>query len=385
MNTRFTLALGGLLPHHLSSQVKELYLSALLQNLALSMLLLFEPIYLWQQGFGVRGVLAFFLGVYLVYIFLMPVGANFATHFGYHKSMVLSTIFQICYYGSLYLIADNFWWVIPAVLLYPLQKSFYWPAYHADFARYSDASEQGKEISGLSVVLSMVYILGPLLAGVILLYTSWFWFFLFSSLILLASNIPLLFNKENFVPRDFPYLDALKRLFSRHWRWPLYTYFGFGEELIAMTLWPIFIIIMVPDYAELGLLISLSTLIMSAATLYAGKLADIYDKHKLLRLFGSSLVFSWLARILVNTPWTVWISDFWQRTNKNVLVVPLTALTYERAKNASVMDTVVFFEMGLAVGKVLAALVLIIVMSFFESWSLIWLVAACFALLYSLF
>ena len=385
MNNRFTLALGGLLPHHLSSQVKELYLSALLQNLALSMLLLFEPIYLWQQGFGIRGILLFFLGVYVAYVFLMPVGANFATNFGYHRSMVISTMFQVTYYASLYLIVNSIWWALPASLLYALQKSFYWPAYHADFARYSDSTEEGKEISGLSVVLSLVYILGPLLAGVVLLYSSWFWFFVFSSFILLVSNVPLLLNKEIFTPRYFPYVAALCRLFSKEWRWPLFTYLGFGEELVAMVLWPVYINLMVPDYAELGLLVSFSTLFMAVATLYTGRLTDIYDKHRLLRFFSLSYVFAWLGRILVSSPITIWLNDAWARTNKNVLMVPLTAITYEKAKKASVMDTVVFFEMGLAVGKILAAVVLLIVMSLFESWSLVWLVAACFALLYSLF
>ena len=51
---------AGLLPHKLSPEVRELYWSSLLQNLALSMLLLFEPIYLWQQGLGVKGIILFF-------------------------------------------------------------------------------------------------------------------------------------------------------------------------------------------------------------------------------------------------------------------------------------------------------------------------------------
>ena len=101
MFSRFFYAIGGLLPHHISPQIKALYGAMTLQSLALAMLMLFEPIYLWQLGFSLSQIIWFFVGGYVLYLLLMPLGAKFATQFGYEHSMVLSTVAQVGYYACL--------------------------------------------------------------------------------------------------------------------------------------------------------------------------------------------------------------------------------------------------------------------------------------------
>ncbi len=384
MRRNFLYSIGGMLPHRLSPQVRELYWAALLQNLALAMILLFEPIYLWQQGLGVRGIILFFLGLYLAYFLIMPLGAKFATRFGYEHSMAISTIFQVIYYVSLFLVAQSYWWLVPTAFFYALQKAFYWPAYHADFARYSDSSEEGREISGLSVTLSFVYIVGPILAGLILTVGSWFWLFAAGSFILLISNWPLLRTKEVFTPRSFSYGDTYRRLFDKTMRRALLGYMGFGEELVVLVLWPVFIALIVKDYVEIGGVVAGATLLTALITLYIGKLTDEKDKRKILRWSSIFYSLSWLARLFINAPLQVFGVDSWSRLAKNIVAVPLTAITYERAQTRSVMDTVVFFEMSLVVGKITAALILLVVFSFTTAWSAAWIVAALMTLLYML-
>src|SRR3989338_4735059 len=147
MHWHFVNTLGRLLPQHVPAPVRELYWATVLQNLALAMLLLFEPIYLWQQGFSVAQILWFFWAVYVTYFLALPLGAKYATSNGFEKSIAVSTVAQIAYYACLDLVAISWWWAVPAILLYTVQKMFYWPAFHADFARYSDLAEEGKEVS----------------------------------------------------------------------------------------------------------------------------------------------------------------------------------------------------------------------------------------------
>ena len=388
MNWHFANTLGLLLPHHLTRQVRELYLATVLQNLALAMLLLFEPIYLWQQGFSVSQILWFFLAIYVIYLFTVPLGAKFATIQGFEKSIAISTIAQIAYYAALYLVAWSWWWAVPAVLLYTLQKMFYWPAWHADFARYSDLTEEGKEVSALHVTLSAVYIVGPLIGGALITYGSWLSMFIFGCLLILVSNWPLLRTREQFTPRNFPYGEAFKRLFAReNWR-SFIGYLGFGEELILLVLWPVFIATVITQYVEIGALVAGSTLIMVLATLYVGKLSDEQNKHSLLRMATVLYVLTWLARLLIRSPFSVFMVDSSSRLTKNIVQVPLHTLLYEKAKSHSVMDTVVAFEMALVVGKIVAAGLLIAIFSQVATltveWTVTWLVAAAMALLYLL-
>ena len=386
MHWHFANTLGRLLPHHISRQVRELYWSTVLQNLALAMLLLFEPIYLWQQGFSVAQILWFFLAVYMTYFLALPLGAKYATSQGFEKSIAVSTVAQIAYYVCLYLVAISWWWAVPAILLYTVQKMFYWPAFHADFARYSDLAEEGKEVSALHVTLSAVYIVGPLIGGVLITFGSWLTMFMVGCVIILLSNWPLLRTREEFAPRDFPYGQAYKRLFAReNWR-TLIGYLGFGEELVLLTLWPVFIATVVSQYVAIGAIVAASTLIMVLATLYVGKLSDEHNKHAVLRFSTLFYVFSWLARLAVRSPLGIFLVDSASRLTKNIVQVPLHTLLYERAKARSVMDTVVSFELSLIIGKIIAALILLFVFSQLASlssvWTATWLVAAAMSVLY---
>ncbi len=386
MHWHFANILGQLLPHNLSRQVRELYWATVLQNLALAMLLLFEPIYLWKQGFSITQILWFFLAVYVIYFLVLPLGAKFATIFGFETSIVTASFVEIVYYICFFLIAVSWWWIVPAVLLYTLQKMLYWPAFHADFARYSDVSEEGKEVSTLHVTLSSVYVIGPLLGGALITYGSWLAMFIVGCALLLLSNWPLLRTREEFKPRNFPYLDAYKRLFSReNWR-SLIGYLGFGEELILLVLWPVFIATVISNYLEIGALVAASTLIMVLATLYVGKLSDTKNIRSVLRFSTLLYVFAWLVRTITRTPLGVFIVDSSSRLTKNIVQVPLHTLLYEKAKTRSVMDTVVAFEMSLVLGKIAAAIILLFIFSQLGSlsamWTATWVVAGGMALLY---
>ncbi|MBU1039045.1 MFS transporter [Patescibacteria group bacterium] len=381
---QFALSFGRLFPKRLARQVKELYLATILQSLALAMIIIFEPIYLWQQGLGLKGILIFYLAVYVLYVLIMPLGAKLANRFGYETSIALSTVSQAIYLLTLFLSAWSWWWLVITVVAYAGQKSLYWPAYHADFAHNSDSAEQGKELSGLSVCIALVYVLGPLLAGLLLTFFSWLWLFIIGSFILLLSNWPLLRTKEIFKPTDFSYWDTYKQVFGRqNWR-RLLAYIGFGEELIVMVLWPVFIAVVLVNYAEIGAVVAASTLVMALVTLYIGKLSDEQDAGKVLRLSVLVYFLSWLGRLATRLPFSVFVVDAWSRVSKNAVIIPLMSITYRRSKLTSVMAGGVFFEMSLSVGKIVAALILLAIFSFGESWTAAWLTGAAMSLLYLL-
>ncbi|MFZ5390767.1 MAG: MFS transporter [Patescibacteria group bacterium] len=381
---QFALSFGRLFPSRLARQVKELYLATILQSLALAMVIIFEPIYLWQQGLGLRGILFFYLLVYGLYILVMPLGARLANQLGYETSIALSTVAQTIYLLTLFLSAWSWWWLLVTVVAYAWQKSLYWPAYHADFACNSSAEEEGRELSGLSVCIAFVYVLGPLLAGLLLTFTSWLWLFVLSSLILLLSNWPLLRTREIFKPTDFPYLATYRQVFSSaNWR-SLLAYVGFGEELIVMVIWPVFIAIVIVNYAEIGAVVAASTLVMALVTLYVGKLSDEQDAGRVLRWSVLFYFLSWLGRLFVRLPFSVFIVDAWSRVSKNAVIIPLMSITYRHSKKTQVMYGGVFLEMSLAVGKIVAALLLLVVFSFAEPWTAAWLTGAVMTLLYLL-
>jgi len=370
-----------------SRQVKELYISDMIINLATAMVALFEPIYLWTQGFSLTAILYFYLGVYVLYFFLMPLGAKFARRFGYEKAIFLSTPFLVVFYLFLYLIHRDFQFAYLAIAALALQKTFYWPAYHADFARFGRNDERGREVGNSLAINSLVYIIGPFLGGLIISLWGFNILFAVISVLILASNIPLATTPEKFKSVPFSYWHAYRRLTYAENRRNFFGFLGFGEELIVLVIWPVFIYAVLGNFFSVGSLVALATLATTLVLLYVGRMTDggTDERRSILKVGSVFLGVAWWLRLLVGGSLGVFLIDTLSRISKNVIVVPMMAMTYQRANETSVMKTVVFFEMSLVVGKILAIVLGILALRYIDnSYSALFVLAGLMALLYSL-
>lgn len=377
-------------PHYFrkrfTKQLEELYLSVAILDFALAAVVLFEPIYLYQQGFGVPSIMLYYVVVYGLYFFLVPLGGKFVARFGAERSMLVASVMMIGYYGSLFLIQTSavFFWVAP--IFFALQKMFYWPAYHSDFIRSSDEGERGKEFSGLWSVSTIVYILGPIVGGLLITRFGFNGLFVFVGAVVMLSNIPLFLAK---VPREkekFSYWHALTMPFHPIHRRSALAYVALGEELIMLTVWPIFIFLMFKDYLSIGGILTGATLLTALVTLLFGRAVDQGKPHHLLRIGGVMTALVWITRLAVNSTPAVFISDTLGRIFKNSTFVPLTSMTYERAlKERRVIERSVFYEQGFAIGKTLAALAVFIIAHFVSPFTAAWVLAAFVSLFYLLF
>ena len=123
-------------------------------NFGLAMVMFWEPVYLYQIGYSLQKIVSFYLVTYVAYMIFMPLGAKFAKRYGYEASLAIGTSLYALFYISLYFVQfyPPFFYV--AALILTLQKLFYWPAYHANFAKYIGKDEEGREISLMTVATS---------------------------------------------------------------------------------------------------------------------------------------------------------------------------------------------------------------------------------------
>jgi len=374
-------------PSHMKREIKELYLSTFILNFGIMMIQIFEPIYLYTLGYSLHQIILYFLLVYGIYFFIMPLGAKFAHAFGYERTIVVSTIIFIAYYFIFYSIATMPVLFFIAPILYALQKTFYWPAFNADFARYAVQDEDGKEIGGINTLILLGAIIAPLAAGFILELWGFAALFTFASILFIISNIPLLTTKEIFVPKPFPYSEAYRRLLSKENRRHFFGYLGFGEELIVLVVWPVFMAVVIVNFLNIGVIVAVATFIAMLVTLYIGKTSDISNKHRILKYGTIVYAFVWFARLLAQGSVGIFFIDIFSRLSKSVIMVPILALTYERAKQRRVLQSIVFYEMGLVVGKLSALIILYGILFFVPdsvAFQVSFVVAGLMSLLYML-
>jgi hypothetical protein len=157
---------------------------------------------------------------------------------------------------------------------------------------------------------------------------------------------------------------------------------GFGEELLVLTIWPIFIYIVVQDFGKTGMLATVSSLAAALMALIVGKITDQYTKRILIKLGAFFTALIWFARIPVKLIWNVFAVDTMSRASKELSFIPISTVTYIRAEATHVVPYVVFFEQSLAVGKLIACVLGIILFSLTGSFVVLFILAGLFSLLY---
>jgi MFS family permease len=385
---------SSLLPSKVRREVRELYISTIIVNFGLAMVMFWEPIYLYDIGYSLQKIVSFYLLTYVAYFILMPFGAKFAKRYGYESSLAIGSCLYALFYISLYFVQFEASLFYVSAFILTLQKLFYWPAYHANFAKYIGKTEEGKEVSFMNVATSLMYIIGPALAGLIISKFGFNALFVVVSVIFFVSNIPSLITKEVFKPEKFSYFNSFRLLFQKKHRLELLAYLGFGEEFVVLVIWPVFISTIIADAFDMGAIVALATLVTAMITMYVGKLSDSYNKKSILSLSSAFYSLSWFIRVFVVNATGVFFLDTFSRLGKNTLSVPLTAITYDRAKivhhdkHQHIMSKVIFFEMSLVLGKLLAILIIYFALFFIPSeiiaFKLIFILAGAMTLLFML-
>lgn len=359
-------------PHYfsyrLNHEVREVYWHGLLNSIALSLVFIFEPIYLYSLGYSLTEIMWFYAQVYLWYMILISFGAKFASRFGYKHSIFVSNICYVAYWFVLLLLRANPVLFFVAPVLFALQKSWFWPAYDADIALSSVKKQRGREMGALFSLIQISFIAGPFFGGLISDKFGFVPLFIAASFLMLFSAYPLFGSPEVYSRHRFRFKNLLEIIRKRPANF--FGYWGYAEDLMLMSLWPIYIFIVVPNFFSVGLVSTIATVIGTMLMLYIGRLTDRSDKRKIIRVSSVFYGLTWFVRFFGQGVGSVLALDTATKAGKDILSVPMTALTYERAsekKGQKKADYAiaysVFYEFSLSVGKFLTALAAIAILS----------------------
>ncbi len=355
--TAFGDVMQRFLATHASKQMKGLMSATALLDFALSAISLFEPIYLYTLHWSLSAICLFYFGVYAAAFFLLPIGARYAGRIGFQHSILFSCPFLISYYLSLYAIPKHPAFIALAIVSYGLQKSLYWPGFDAEMAAFGHDGERCREISNLTSLTSFAAILGPTFGGLMVGALGFPAAFAVIGLLMLLSNIPLLSMPQERSSDGLPYLAAIRRVFAKEHRRLTLALSGFGEEFVALVIWPVFIYATLRGFAVTGLLVSISLLLSTVALLFIGRLSDLQSRHAVLRTGSIFTAVSWVIRPFLLGPVGLLAGDFFYRVSRAMLGVPLVALMYERAGKGPLLERTALYEMSIFRGKAVMMLV----------------------------
>jgi len=351
-----------------SREVEEVYWHTAIHSLALSMVFIFEPIYLYTLGYSLAEILWFYVQVYVCYALLVSVGAKFASRFGYKHAIFVANIFYVGYWFTLFYVRDYAGLLPVAALLFALQKSFFWPAYDADVALNSKQRQRGREVGVLFALIQIVFVAGPFLGGYVAHHFGFWWLFAAAAILMIFSAYPLFRSPEIYSRHHFKIRTLWQVIKERQTNF--FGYWGYAEDLMVMSLWPIYIYIVVTDFQSVGVFSTIAAGLGTMLMLYAGKLADKMNKRAM--ILGTSMFYgvTWIIRFVATTAPIVLLFDVLTKGAKDSLNVPMNALTFERAAERDPDYAIaysVFYEFSLSIGKIITAASGIIILALVSS------------------
>lgn len=341
-------------------QLREMYFFLFLFSLAAALITVFEPIFFYTQGIPIWKISLYYALHYVLYILLMPLGGMFSARFGYERSLVLSAPLFVLYFLLLASLASYqpiFWLALVVLTIF---KVFYWPAYHANFAAYSDRTNRGTEQSWVGLLEYGAGAVGPVLGGVVAQQYGFPVLFLATAGMVALAGIVLLRTRERSHLSAFNYLSAWRIILAPRHRHMVVSMLGWGENLVYLALWPVFLLLVLGEVKIVGAVASVSALLATIAGFVIGELSDRLAAKPVLRLAVPYMVFGYIWRLFAVMPWQAALGDALTRTGAVGVAIPFLSRLYRQAKRVGTLEYVVAFEIVLAIGKAVTAILLVL-------------------------
>ncbi len=150
-----------------ASELSELYTSNMLRSLAISLLMVFVPFYLYQHGYSVAAIFSVFGFYFVARAFLDFAAGYMIARVGPKHTMIISCILQIISSG-LFLSVPRFHWAFWVLgIPWGASASFFFISYHVAFSKIKHTVHSGKEIGYMTIMERIGSVVGPLVGGVV--------------------------------------------------------------------------------------------------------------------------------------------------------------------------------------------------------------------------
>jgi predicted MFS family arabinose efflux permease len=317
----------------LRREATQFFTSIAIRSLALGMILIFEPIYLYSYfGKSLSLTLLFFGVIHGLYGLLVVYGGKLMDKFGLRHCMLFSHFFLFGYYLSLFFLYQSYLLVFGAIILKVIGMILFWPAFHTDFVRFSEKDYQGRQVGKMNIAWSAPTILSPVIGGGILNFAGYPALFITVLVVLLASSIPMFLSKETHIVYSDSYQKAWRRILKRENRKTSLAFIADSlEGGINYYLWPIFLFVLAIGYATMGGITTLALGVGALFTLYMGRISDkIINRIEFLNIGSFLTSMAWIIKYFVKTPFDAFLAQTLYRICRTSASIPFQTFFYDK-------------------------------------------------------
>lgn len=345
----------------------HLFLSRVGRKVSIILLQLFSPIYIFQiaksinfsETKAILVVLGYYLFMAIVRFLIIPLSENLSQKIGFKGIIWASAIPFFIFIPSLVFAKDFPYLLILSAFLFGVHSAFYWWGYHGYFVKSAETKHIGRSVGQARLFETLASVITPVAGAVIASYFGFTALFITAAIAVYLSLLLLGRYHDKKQKRDVKYIDVL-RLIKKHKAMSL-AYLGYGGEFIIYSVvWPLFLFLFFGTVINLGIIVSLASLISAAFALSVGEWVDKQGEKRAV-LLGSPLVsLSWLARAIGRNMVPFVFADSLWNFGQRLLYIPLDSLSYKKAKEGESGKGILFRMITVTSGTIFSLLVLMI-------------------------
>lgn len=250
------------------SELRRLYWAHTVKEVAASLVTIFVPIYLYRLDYEVSAIIGYFFLATLFWGITQVPALKLANHIGFNRSMGISLIVQGLQILMLATLPNLHWPLWSIAFVWGISISMYWPQFRACFTRSLSHRRVGPAVGISSALLMLAYGIAPAIGGAIASWLGIGVLYGVTMLCFVAAAFPLLtgrefMEEERFSLREIPWRKARRDLIA-----------NMGSEIdgmVATSVWPLFIFLIIPSYVGVGLLSSIAVIASIIIALYVGR------------------------------------------------------------------------------------------------------------------
>jgi MFS family permease len=288
----------------------------------------FAGAYLLRMGLSLAQTLSAFAGLLAVRFVFRTLSIPLVRRFGVKGATQLGAAIVALQFWPL-MRADEPLWLLAWLCCFALGESLYWPAYHAMAAVTGAEGSRGREIGWRHAVAAFVYIIGPLVGGVLLERSGAPLTFMLASVTTLLSVAMKGVKAGEITAPRLSYRDIDQRGVLA------FAADGFMCAGLAFA-WPMALfVILGSQFESLGIANAAAGLTGAIASLLVGRFIDRGRHNQMLIIVSLCLAASFIFR--ASASWSVIAALIANATGAAVMAVYTTVLMsmiYDRAKNS---------------------------------------------------
>jgi MFS family permease len=352
--------------------MSKIYFYQALISFVTSLVGIFASVYLYSKGFSLVMILAYSLGISLMYIICAPFVVSIINKIGMKYTLLLSSPFYFIHLLSLQYITVNpiffhMLWISQGIYV-----SLFWFTYRCEVINNGSRKSRGNEIGTLQIIATILTTIGPVIGGFFLEYLTYTKLLILATIFLIGSNIPLILSKDNKIPKiKFKHSDYLKLIKKKTNKKTKLTHICESIDLTLSTfIWPIILFIFLNNnFAALGLMYTILSILTIIVLIYLKTYIDKHSKKKVLSISSKLLSIGWLSRTIVILVGSVflYVVESLTKLFSNVLNLTLTSIFYNNTNPKTFLEALLTRVLYFHGSKVLFSLFLIIIFSYVEN------------------